>query len=241
MISKASFFLLAVSILAGNPTAANVLPAPGAPLSEYANLTLAGEAIIVNNCPFDVFAYSVDCDRGFTAAEEFIVRKRSVYKEPIRIPSNLGGISIKINTMSTAGPAQVITQLEYTVAPPTPYSADPGVFKMPGMIYYDLSFVDCAMSAATGAERCPLWVNGLAAICDGEDEGCENLVCPPNTECPSAAYYDPSGSASVRLQPDGTYKNQQPNSAVVGLDKSIRFTLCESTSALKRGATSFIA
>jgi hypothetical protein len=101
---------------------------------------VGGNAVLANRCYYDVWVWSVD--EG-SSSPPIYVPARTIYTEPKRAPA-AGGVVLKVSrTDQLLGGQQ--TQFEYAMSN--------------NMIYYDISFVDCA--TGTTAQNCPGWDMGL--------------------------------------------------------------------------------
>ncbi|KAF2753874.1 hypothetical protein EJ05DRAFT_521184 [Pseudovirgaria hyperparasitica] len=159
----------------------------------------ANNAVVVNNCGYDLWAWTIDADHRTPAP--YIINRQSIHYDEIRVPSS-GGVSIKLSTTNTGSPMRPVTQLEYTVD------------VVGNRIWYDISFVDCATGPASGGANCPVWKDGLSVVCASGN--CRKFTCPASQECPSQVYYDSKATAAP----------EQPNSNVAGTGGDIRYTLC---------------
>jgi hypothetical protein len=126
-------------------------------------LALAGNAIIVNRCNYDIWVEPV---HNPTAGDLVHVPARSKYQEAF---SN-APTSMKISKTNAIVGGK-ITQFEYVVA-----------FDQ---VWYDISFVDCAVG--TSGANCPGHAEGLSVYAG--DGRCGSIECPPNTYCPHQAYF----------------------------------------------------
>ncbi|KAF2835983.1 hypothetical protein M501DRAFT_277294 [Patellaria atrata CBS 101060] len=98
-----------------------------------------GRAIVINQCDFDVYLWSIDADRVSSKPTTCITKSGGTYEERYRVPST-GGVSMKLAKADHLGPDVHITQFEYTLA---------------GNIWYDISNVDCTTVA------CPFQSYGM--------------------------------------------------------------------------------
>jgi len=130
-----------------------------------ASLALAGNAVISNRCPYDVWVWTVSANNWGSAVH---VPARSQHSEPL---TNTG-TSLKISKSSDLV-AGHHTQFEYSIAG--------------GQIWYDISFVDCANG--NSASNCPGHDDGLAM--DASDSQCGAIDCEAGSYCPTQAYYVP--------------------------------------------------
>lgn len=127
---------------------------------------VGGNAILANRCYYDVWVWSVE--EGYSSSAIY-VPARTIYTEPKRAPAN-GGVVLKVSrTDQLMGGQQ--TQFEYATSN--------------GMIYYDISFVDCA--TGTTAQNCPGWDMGLNI--GSPEPACQTVNCPSNSYCTDAAYF----------------------------------------------------
>lgn len=116
------------------------------------NSSSGGRAIVINQCDFDVYVWSVDADRAPSNPTDCIAASGGTYEEGYHIPS-VGGVAIKLSKGDHLGPDVHITQLEYTLA---------------GNIWYDISNVDCT------TVDCPFQPYGMSMRA-GED--CPVVKC----------------------------------------------------------------
>ncbi|KKZ68612.1 hypothetical protein EMCG_05769 [[Emmonsia] crescens] len=136
-----------------------------------------GNAIVINNCPYDTFLNSVGSGIG---PEQYLVRNAGRYSEPFRRDPISGGISLKITRMA-GGLLQGAPQTNYA------YNLNEG------RIWYDLSnvfgnpFEPNSMRLANFDTSCAtiFWPNGVPP------GGSQTRNCQPNSDitltlCPPA-------------------------------------------------------
>lgn len=127
------------------------------------SLALAGNAILSNRCPYDIWLWSV-APSGSSAPIH--VPPHSQYSEPFRTT----GTSFKISkTDQLLGGAH--TQFEYSI--------------VDNRIWFDVSLVDCAHGQ--DASACPGHAEGLAM--DSPNKACGRAECAPGSYCPTQAYF----------------------------------------------------
>jgi len=130
-----------------------------------ASLALAGNAIISNRCPYDVWVWTVSATNWGSAVH---VPSRTQHSEPL---TNTG-TSLKVSNSSELVGGHH-TQFEYSIAG--------------GQIWYDISFVDCAQG--NSASNCPGHDDGLSM--DASNSECGTINCEAGSYCPTQAYYVP--------------------------------------------------
>lgn len=128
-----------------------------------ASFALAGNAVIVNRCAYDVWVWPISTGHP---SESFMIPARSTHSEAYTGHST----SMKISKSETLVAGQH-TQFEYSIAA--------------GQLWYDISFVDCAKGES--ASNCPGHDEGLAM--DANNDSCGKIDCPAGEYCPSQAYY----------------------------------------------------
>ncbi|KAH7392904.1 hypothetical protein BKA66DRAFT_509926 [Pyrenochaeta sp. MPI-SDFR-AT-0127] len=127
----------------------------------------AGNAIISNRCPYDIWLWSVDQSHWSAPIH---IPARTQYSEPFRNSCNGCGTSMKISkTNGLVGGAH--TQFEYSI--------------VNDQLWYDISFVDCAKGES--ASDCPGHDLGLAM--DSPEPSCGTASCAGGSYCPTQAYY----------------------------------------------------
>jgi hypothetical protein len=118
-----------------------------------------GNAIIYNQCSFDVYLWPTDASRSPTTPS--VISSGSSYQESYHTPSS-GGVSLKLS--KTTSPI-TITQLEYTVQP----------FDGTNFVWYDGSNVNCEGS------ECPFYTEGM--YLETSDSSCPTRICTPGEVC----------------------------------------------------------
>lgn len=133
-----------------------------------ASVALAGgNAIIKNQCNYDVWVWSVDQSSYSSAIH---VPAQSQYSEGFKNSCNGCGTSLKVSkTSQLSGGAQ--TQFEYSI--------------VDNQVWYDISFVDCA--SGESADSCPGHADGLAM--SSPNAACGTAHCGAGKYCPTQAYY----------------------------------------------------
>ncbi|KAF2865682.1 hypothetical protein BDV95DRAFT_506594 [Massariosphaeria phaeospora] len=169
-----------------------------------------GKLVFSNRCPYDLWVDSVD--QGWESGL-FSVPARSQHVEDLRkpdihkCPTDDCGTSFKVSKTPqiTRGSH---TQFEYAIKH--------------GMMYYDISFVDCAQGSS--ADTCPGHDKGLSITSD--DTRCTIPLCQPGQYCPTEAYYVP--------QPLKTLGIPEPVKGCgdAGTGMTIYMTACSSEPAL---------
>lgn len=143
-----------------------------------AGLATAGNAIISNRCPYDIWVWSVDQTHWSAPIH---VPARSKYSEPFRSACNGCGTSMKVSKSDQlVGGAH--TQFEYSI--------------VNNQIWYDISLVDCAKGQ--DASACPGHDFGLAM--DSPDQSCGKVDCEKGSYCPSQAYFVDTPMQKLGLQ-----------------------------------------
>lgn len=157
------------------------------PQAPQAGVQLSGQAIIHNNCPYDVYVYSVDDFQDPKNEDGILIPANNArpYSEPLRVPRpgcNCGP-SLKISRRKSK--ERPITQFEYSV------------WEEKGSLHYDTSFVDCSTAdpghaAVDGyayytGEQCPGWEGGVDIY--GEHATCERMECGAGRFCPHDSYF----------------------------------------------------
>ncbi|KAF2470180.1 uncharacterized protein BDR25DRAFT_226664 [Lindgomyces ingoldianus] len=132
------------------------------------SVSALGNAVVSNQCPYDIYLWSVDQQTNPLSGT--LIPARTLYTEPFRTPCPGCGISLKISTTSSLVGGHM-TQFEYAIDT--------------GLIYYDISFVDCAVGQS--ADNCPGHEKGLRI--DSAEPSCLPLNCPSGTYCVNDAYY----------------------------------------------------
>jgi hypothetical protein len=128
-----------------------------------ASLAVAGNAIISNRCPYDIWLFSTAANNFGSAIQ---IPARSQHSEPF----SSSPTSLKIsNSSQLVGGAH--TQFEYSL--------------INNQIWYDISFVDCAKGQS--ADSCPGHDLGLAV--DSNESKCGKIDCQAGSYCPTQAYY----------------------------------------------------
>jgi len=120
---------------------------------------LAGQAIIQNNCGYQVTVLSTSTNNQAT------VGAGSTFTEPLN-----GHASLKIARDPSGLWAHGITQFEYSVA---------------DTLWYDISLIDC--TNGNDASGCPGHEAGITMTASGGD--CAVANCPPGAFCPDQAYF----------------------------------------------------
>ncbi|KAF1844560.1 uncharacterized protein K460DRAFT_365506 [Cucurbitaria berberidis CBS 394.84] len=132
-----------------------------------AGLAAAGNAIVSNRCPYDIWLWSVDQSHWSAPIH---IPARTQYSEPFRSSCNGCGTSMKISKSNQlVGGAH--TQFEYSI--------------VNNQIWYDISFVDCAKGESASA--CPGHDKGLTM--DSPEQACGKASCTGGSYCPTQAYY----------------------------------------------------
>ncbi|KAH7134954.1 hypothetical protein B0J11DRAFT_148649 [Dendryphion nanum] len=125
-----------------------------------------GNAIINNRCSYDVWMWPVNQNYAGSAIK---IAAGSQHSAPALACENCG-TSMKISKTSTlTSGAQ--TQFEYTFGG--------------GMVWYDISFVDCAKG--NDASSCPGHSEGL--VMAASDSSCPTASCSAGAYCPEKIYY----------------------------------------------------
>jgi hypothetical protein len=128
-----------------------------------ASLAVAGNAIVSNRCPYDIWLFSTSANNFESAIH---IPARSQHSEPF----SSSPTSLKIsNSSQLVGGAH--TQFEYSL--------------INNQIWYDISFVDCAKGQSAGS--CPGHDLGLAI--DSNDSKCGKIDCKAGSYCPTQVYY----------------------------------------------------
>ncbi|KAF2726465.1 hypothetical protein EJ04DRAFT_517778 [Polyplosphaeria fusca] len=176
------FTVLALSVISGlaNPVpVAAPEPADSTAISRYlANDTETlevravqsrglGNAVIINRCPHDLWAWSVDQNFGSAPIH---LKARTIYREPFRVPCDGCGVALKVSNTDQLVTGKH-TQFEYAISN--------------NIVYYDISLVDCAQGES--AANCPGHEMGLRI--DSAVRACEPLNCGGGQYCPTQAYY----------------------------------------------------
>lgn len=128
-----------------------------------AGLALAGNAILANNCDYDIWVSSVGGSHETACTR---VAANSQYTETLYST----GTSLKISKTDSIKNGEQ-TQFEYTISG--------------GKIWYDISFVNCAEGES--ASNCPGHAEGLSM--QGSNSACSAASCEAGSYCPTQAYY----------------------------------------------------
>lgn len=172
-----------------------------------AGLAAAGNAIVSNRCPYDIWIWSVNqgSDSG-----PIHVPSRTQYSEPVRSSCSGCGTSIKVSkSEQLSGGSQ--TQFEYSIV---------GGNQM----WYDISFVDCA--SGNSADKCP--GHDLGLTMNSPNQACGVAQCSGGSYCPDQAYYVDYPMAKLGMQ-DPVFGC--PNA---GADMDLNMIVCSDESSLKR-------
>jgi hypothetical protein len=144
------------------------------PLLIHATPTARGAntATVINSCPYPIHLTSVP-----QGAQSKILQPHTTYTETIRVPSNNGGVSIKLSK-TASGP---VNQFEYTLD------------KKTGVVYYDMSLIDCVKGR--DSKQCVGHEKGLSL---SAGKGCKAFKCRPGEYCDKQAYFIPeAGYAKI--------------------------------------------
>jgi hypothetical protein len=128
-------------------------------LQTLISAAFAGQAIINNNCGYDVTVLSTASNNQAT------IGAGSSFSEPLN-----GHASLKIAKDPSGLWAHGITQFEYSVA---------------DTLWYDISLIDC--TNGQDASNCPGHEGGLSLTASGGD--CASANCAPGDYCPKQAYF----------------------------------------------------
>lgn len=172
-----------------------------------------GKSVLVNRCPYDIWAWSVDQNGS---SKTIRVPSRTKYTEPLRSTCSGCGTSLKISkTSQLLGGAQ--TQFEYSI--------------VNNQLWYDISFVDCANGQ--NANSCP--GHDLGLTMDSPEPACGKAKCAPGTYCPTASYYVDFPLKKLGLRdPVFTCPGK-------GTDMDLIMTVCSGQPSLKRSIAGRIA
>ncbi|KAF2113842.1 hypothetical protein BDV96DRAFT_118406 [Lophiotrema nucula] len=181
-------------------------------------LEAPGQAIVKNNCGFDVYMQAINPGWWRPSQGGFKLGAGQTYVEQMRYcESDCGGVSMKVWADSTfSGP---LTQLEYTIVPSA------------GELWYDMSYVNCAKKAdgeinsigsfadrpetmPTDASACPGHAHGMSVSSNAPNS--DRFHCKPNEYCPSQIYFVDSYVAHnmPMKEPTARCGNQNMNSDV---------------------------
>ncbi|KAF1828528.1 hypothetical protein BDW02DRAFT_635110 [Decorospora gaudefroyi] len=132
-------------------------------LALTSTLVLAGNTIIANRCPYDIWLWSISTDN---------------WGAPIHIPAytkHTSPFRTSPTSLKISKTDQLIlgkhTQFEYSI--------------VDNQLWYDISFVDCANGQS--ASDCPGHDEGL--VMDTTDGRCGRAECTAGAYCPTQAYY----------------------------------------------------
>jgi hypothetical protein len=159
--------------------------------SNWFNSTCKGDqprARIVNNCPYKVYAWTVDSDDSKYDCkfhEGLEIAPGGFYWENYR-PASTGAISIKIGKEERCHSDGSILQLEYNI--------------VPSVNFLDVSYVNCQK------KNCPTAAEGWKLVSGNEGgkyktEGLDESVCPIITcssieDCAKHSYINPDDIAT---------------------------------------------
>ncbi|KAF2198509.1 hypothetical protein GQ43DRAFT_154936 [Delitschia confertaspora ATCC 74209] len=137
-------------------------------LSHLQTTNAANNVILKNHCPYDFYYWVVGLNyTGFSNDEEHLtVPAGSTYSHAMVVPVS-GGISLKISSRPTYQQApQPVLQIEYHLG------------TNDGLVYYDLSAVDCNFfSGPEDKQRCAFAHDGGMALYPSPNLGCPKVSC----------------------------------------------------------------
>ncbi|KAF2657717.1 hypothetical protein K491DRAFT_714182 [Lophiostoma macrostomum CBS 122681] len=142
------------------------------------DITYPNWARIHNNCPYDVYLWSVDADHN--PLTPLHMQPGQWQHEPFRYISDTSGVAYKISRDSTlrGGIGGNHMHFEYAIRD--------------NQIYWDISFVDCAKDATLqggNADGCVGHERGIRINTAVQGDGYIGVHCLPNTFCLDDAYY----------------------------------------------------
>ncbi|KAF1983331.1 hypothetical protein K402DRAFT_396806 [Aulographum hederae CBS 113979] len=134
-----------------------------------------GGVALYNNCDFDVYTSTVI--EGSVPSNPSKVKSTQWYWEPYVHP-RVGGAVLRLGKAANAG---AITQLEYKVNA--------------GMMYYDISNIDCGATSLTAKAQCPFLNGGM--FLKSDDPNCPTRQCLTGDKACRQAYNAPDDNWAV--------------------------------------------
>ncbi|KAF2019304.1 hypothetical protein BU24DRAFT_458993 [Aaosphaeria arxii CBS 175.79] len=142
-------------------------------------------ALVVNNCPYDVYLWSVVNEQG--CGEPFILKTGGSYRENYREDEHNKGVGVSIKlAKENQCKGVAITQLEYFLDQSTDTN------------FLDVSYVDCSKELYGG--DCPGRKDGyylkagnadVATVADANNPHCPTFSCDSMESCDKTSYVNP--------------------------------------------------